>query len=220
MKISLLSLLFFILTFTTKPLHSAESDVVLDIDGNEVRVGPTYYIIPSVLQLLGGGLTFRGSDTKPCQLTVAQDRCNIDTGRPVIFSQYVRTKDGVVRQSTDINIKFINKTKCGESTVWKVSRFGGTSGKFLVTDGGHESRKDEIHYLGSELSLFKINSTESGYYKLVFDPSVRIPPGVPRGELDIFIDNGIRRAQVVEEKTKFEVSFVRVNSPSVKRWGM
>ncbi|KAK6240715.1 hypothetical protein SCA6_006104 [Theobroma cacao] len=87
-------------------------------------------------------------------------------GIPVIFSP-VDTKDnGVIRESTDLNIKFIppGPTACSQSTVSMMDSYDESRGHWFVTTGGVEGDPYALS------SLFRIKGGVS--YKLAYCPSV------------------------------------------------
>ncbi|GAY68670.1 hypothetical protein CUMW_265960 [Citrus unshiu] len=116
-------ILLFAFIATPLPVRgNASPDPVLDIAGKQLRAGSKYYILP-VTKGRGGGLTLAGrSNNKTCPLDVVQEQHSFRNGLPVTFSP-VNPKKGVVRESTDLNIKFDAATSCAQSTVWKLDNF-------------------------------------------------------------------------------------------------
>ncbi|XP_022743286.1 kunitz trypsin inhibitor 2-like [Durio zibethinus] len=162
-----------------------ELDPVLDISGQELRTGTDYYILP-VIRGRGGGLTLASTGNETCPLDVVQEQHEVSNGLPLTFSP-VNVKKGVVRVSTDLNIKFSAATICVQSTVWKLDNDESIQ-KLVVTTGGVEGNP------GSETlsNWFKIEKFEDDY-KLVFCPGVCNNCRPVCGDLGVFIDDGIRR---------------------------
>uniref|UniRef100_A0A2N9F5V6 Uncharacterized protein n=1 Tax=Fagus sylvatica TaxID=28930 RepID=A0A2N9F5V6_FAGSY len=108
----------------------------LDLAGEKLRTGVDYYILP-VIRGRGGGLTLASTRNKTCPLDVVQEQHEISNGLPLTFSS-VNPKKGVVRVSTDLNIKFSAATICVQSTVWKLDKFDESTRQWFVTTGGVE----------------------------------------------------------------------------------
>ncbi|KAF5793902.1 putative proteinase inhibitor I3, Kunitz legume, kunitz inhibitor STI-like superfamily [Helianthus annuus] len=133
---------------------------VLDVHGKYLRTGAIYYVMPVFSDYEHGGLF-------PVNYTsaVAQRR-DYHQGLPLTFSP-VNPKKGVIRLSTDVNIKFLETTGWDiESNVWKV-KYDKALKQYAVMVGGVEGNP------GPETvdNWFKIEKTNNGY-KFVFCPSV------------------------------------------------
>ncbi|KAK0578887.1 hypothetical protein LWI29_017758 [Acer saccharum] len=205
MKPTLLILIsFFIFAFVTKaPLvvtADALPDPVLDINGEKLLAGTDYYILP-VVRGRGGGLTLASTGNETCPLDVVQERNEVENGLPVIFSP-VNIKKGVVRLSTDQNIKFNASTICIQSTVWKLDSHDDSLGQWFVTTGGVEGNPGRE----TTSNWFKIEKFDDDY-KLVFCPSVCDICKVLCRDIGIYIDQatGIRRLALSD--TPFKVMF-------------
>ncbi|KAF7135572.1 hypothetical protein RHSIM_Rhsim08G0010100 [Rhododendron simsii] len=190
-----LSLIIFVFsTFTTNPtkfLVAADSapNPVLDVEGNELRKGIDYYVLP-VIRGNSGGLTLSSTSnaTTACPLDVVQEQHEVDNGLPLTFSP-VNPKKGLIRVSTDTNIKFAIAIVCVRSTVWRLDGYDESVGKSFVTAGGIEGDP------GRETvsSWFRIDEYE-GDYKLVFCPMVCNVCKVRCGDIGVYIDvHGTRR---------------------------
>ncbi|KAJ0957986.1 putative proteinase inhibitor I3, Kunitz legume, kunitz inhibitor STI-like superfamily [Helianthus annuus] len=104
---------------------------VLDVHGKYLRTGAIYYIMPVFSDYEHGGLF-------PVNYTsaVAQRR-DYHQGLPLIFSP-VNPKKGVIRLSTDVNVKFSDTTGWDiESNVWKV-KYDKALKQYAVMVGGVE----------------------------------------------------------------------------------
>uniref|UniRef100_A0A5B6YSL8 Putative tumor-related protein n=1 Tax=Davidia involucrata TaxID=16924 RepID=A0A5B6YSL8_DAVIN len=189
---------------TTNPLMllgaaDAAPNPVLDIAGKKLRTGVDYYILP-VIHGRGGGLTLASTGNETYPLDVVQEQQEVDNGLPLTFSP-VNPKKGVVRVSTDLNIKFSAATICVQSTVWKLD-LDESIGQYVVTTGGVEGNP------GRETisNWFKIeNYGDHHDYKLVFFPTVCNACKVLCRDIGIFVDNGTRRLALSDEP--FRVMF-------------
>ncbi|KAK2642909.1 hypothetical protein Ddye_024672 [Dipteronia dyeriana] len=143
----------------------AAPDVVLDIARQKLHTGTNYYILP-VIRGRGGGLTLASTGKETCPLDVVQERSEVEIGLPLTFSPVNITK-GVIRLSTDQNIKFSASTICVQSTVWKLDSHDDSLGQWFVTTGGVEGNPGRE----TTSNWFKIEKFDDDY-KLVFCPSV------------------------------------------------
>ncbi|KAK4269866.1 hypothetical protein QN277_022967 [Acacia crassicarpa] len=85
MKSSLIAL-FTLFAFIAS---SAKAEFVVDVNGDPVINGGTYYILPYIWALGGGvGLAKTGNET--CPLTVVQSRAEVDNGLPWRISSPLR----------------------------------------------------------------------------------------------------------------------------------
>ncbi|CAK9185561.1 unnamed protein product [Ilex paraguariensis] len=126
-----------------------------------MQVTDYYYIEWPLFRPTTGATLFRaGNET--CPLDVAPVPLN---GIPARISP-VNSDDGVIRESTDLNIKFVFVPPCAQSAVWKV-QYDEESEEYFVRVGGVEGNPgcDTI------TNWFKIEKL-GDYYKLVFCPSV------------------------------------------------
>lgn len=146
---------------------AAGEAAVRDINGNELRRGVGYHIMPTVLW--NGGLTLaRRNNT--CPLNVAQAWSELDSGTPVTFFP-ADPDEKIIRLSADVNIKFSRNssatTACPQSsTVWKFGG-GGGGGRVYVTTGGVLGNPG-CRTLGNWFSIHKYSHS----YKIVFCPAV------------------------------------------------
>ncbi|KAJ8750133.1 hypothetical protein K2173_014048 [Erythroxylum novogranatense] len=154
-----------VLCFLFFALANSAPGPVLDITKQKLRAATEYYILP-VFRGRGGGVTLASTRNKTCPLDVVQEGIEISKGLPVTFSP-VNYKKGVIRVSTDLNIKFSAATICVQSTLWKLDSFDESSGQWFVTTGGVEGNPGRE----TTSNWFKIEKYDDDY-KLVFCPSV------------------------------------------------
>ena len=76
---------FFLLSAFISHLPSATLAFVLDMDGEPLRNGGTYYILP-VLRGRGGGIGRAATGNETCPLSVVQERFEGDIGLPIRIS--------------------------------------------------------------------------------------------------------------------------------------
>ncbi|KAK7256228.1 hypothetical protein RIF29_29667 [Crotalaria pallida] len=81
--------LFFLVAITTH-LPSATAQFVVDTDGNPLRNGGTYYILPLV-RGYGGGIELAQTGNDTCPLTVALSRSEASDGIPITISSLFKT---------------------------------------------------------------------------------------------------------------------------------
>ncbi|PWA81442.1 proteinase inhibitor I3 [Artemisia annua] len=107
-----------ILLFSTISLSLGQQspNQVRDIDGNLVRSSAKYYTLP-VFRGRGGGLTLAATRNELCPLDVVQENMEVIKGLPLAFIP-VNPKEGIIRESTNLNIIFSASSICIQSNVW------------------------------------------------------------------------------------------------------
>ncbi|KAK6921317.1 Proteinase inhibitor I3, Kunitz legume [Dillenia turbinata] len=180
---------------TSVQLLPGNADPVLDTNENIIQAGTDYYILP-VLRGKGGGVTLAGVRNETCPLYVVQEQLEASIGLPLTFTP-VNPREGVVHDSTDLNIKFSAATICVQSTVWKLEDYDEATGQRFVGSGGVEGNP------GRETisNWFKIEKYDDDY-KLVFCPSVCDECRVICGDVGIYIEDEIRRLALSDEPFK------------------
>jgi len=184
---------------------------VIDTEGKKVRAGVDYYIRPVPTTpcdgrgpcVVGSGyVLIARSSNHTCPLSVAV--VEGFRGLAVTFTP-VTPKKGVIRVSTDLNIKTsLTNTSCSESTVWKLDAFDDSTGQWFVTTGGvlGNPGKDTID------NWFKIEEYDDDY-KLVFCPTVCNFCKPLCRNVGVFRDsNGNQRVALTDEpyKVRFQPS--------------
>lgn len=83
----LLSFLFILLASTVVRFSRADAspEAVRDIDGDKLRAGVNYYILP-VIRGRGGGLTLGNLQSETCPLNVVQEQFEVMNGLPTTFA--------------------------------------------------------------------------------------------------------------------------------------
>lgn len=134
---------------------------VIDTDGNVLRSGTNYYVIPAK-HGQGGGLTLARGSGQICPLEVVQEVNEGSKGLPVNFAS--ANKDGIIRENIDLNIKFSDASTCAPNTVWRAEF---SNGKRTLTSQGILGRPGQ----NTISNWFKIGRSNA-HYKLVYCPSV------------------------------------------------
>lgn len=164
-----------------------------DLDGNLVRSGTKYYILP-VIRGMGGGLIPASTRNESCPLDVVQANQEVNNGMPLTFTP-VNPKKGVIRESTDLNIIFSAASTCIQSNVWMLEEY---DGQLIVTSHGVAGNP------GQETisNWFKIEKYED-HYKLMFCPTVCDICKPVCGNIGVVIaKNGSRRLAISEVPLK------------------
>lgn len=105
---------------------------VLDVDGNPLKVGAKYYVLPS-LRGSGGGLTLSrvvDKNVKVCPQDIVQVPKELNPGLPVEF--FPAYPGELIKVNNPINVKFITEmSSCVNFTVWKMDK----KYKYVVSRG-------------------------------------------------------------------------------------
>ncbi|KAJ7970150.1 Kunitz type trypsin inhibitor / miraculin [Quillaja saponaria] len=196
MKTTLLALFVLLFSFTTKPLLGAAAaapEPVLDVSGEKLRAGVNYFVhvVPTRCGGVGvtrcpgggGGLTIASTRnrTYPLDVVLAYNVL------PLTFT-LANSKKGVVRVSTDLNVKFSSLSNILQSKVWKLDYFDKLTGQRFVTAGGVEGNP------GPETirNWFKIEKYGSAY-KFVYCPTVCKFCRVSCKDIGIYVEDGKKR---------------------------
>ncbi|PWA94013.1 proteinase inhibitor I3 [Artemisia annua] len=191
MKLFILAFFLFALSANSAP------SPVLDAFGKNLRAGVEYYVNPEY----NGGLILAKVGNFTCPAGVSQVGKDDYIGDPLTFTP-VNPKKGVIRLSTDVNIKFSGSTMCHESNVWKF-KYDKNIKQYAVMMGGVEGNP------GPETldNWFKIEKTLFGY-KFVYCPSVCSTCKVMCKDLGIVSGfNGMQRLAV--SKDPLSVNFYK-----------
>jgi len=208
--------LAFVLLFvlSSQPLlraTDAAAEPVVDTSGKQVQVGQSYYIIPAMRTFTRCG-KFECLNAEGLSLANIGESCPLDVvvvqrsfGLPLSFSP-VNTNEGVVLESTDLNIMFsTDPSSCDEySPVWKLDHSGGSKGEWFVTTGGCVGKPG----WKTIRNWFKIEKCDAAY-KIVYCPTVCLSSKHLCKDVGVFVDeNGYRRLALsdVPFKVKFQLA--------------
>ncbi|CAH2056737.1 unnamed protein product [Thlaspi arvense] len=166
--VGVLSLCFLFSAIIAKPLFAItgkddEGEPVLDIKGEEVRTDSSYYMVSIIWGPGGGGVSM--ANVSGCPLDVIQLSSDRDYGKPVRLTPLIETTGDVVRQSTNLNIKFSTSTPCNDSTVWRVNQYDDSTKQYFISTGGVEGNLWP-ETIFSRFKIIKINF----FNKLVYCP--------------------------------------------------
>ncbi|WOG93906.1 hypothetical protein DCAR_0313194 [Daucus carota subsp. sativus] len=192
---------FLLVALSTCSLAAADAspDPVRDMDGDILRPGVDYYILPGV-RGMGGGVTLGSTRNESCPLDVVQETFETDNGNLPLSFTMVDPKKGVIRESTDLNVEFNGVTICIQSLVWKLDNY---DGEYVVSTRGVKGNP------GAETleSWFKIEKY-SNNYKFVYCPTVCDFCKPVCGDIGISIKDGFRRLVLSDQP--FMVMFLKV----------
>ncbi|MQI32350.1 hypothetical protein EI016_24570, partial [Escherichia coli] len=107
MKFATTFFALFLLSVLTSHLTSAT--VVPDIDGNPLRNGGTYYILP-VFRGMGGGIERARTGNETCPLTVVQSRSEVSNGLPIRISSPYRI--AIIKEGLPLELSFTFVPTC------------------------------------------------------------------------------------------------------------
>jgi hypothetical protein len=213
MKNTLLAF-FFLFTFLSSPqpllgAAKASNEQVVDTFSKKLRADANYYIIPVIpIHKCGPYGKCRSSGSSLALASIGKT-CPLDV---VVVDRYqalpltfmpVHPKKGVIRVSTDLNIKFSSRATClHHSMVWKLDRFNVSKRQWFITIGGVAGNPgwETIN------NWFKIEKYGDAY-KLVFCPSVVQSFKHMCKDVGVFVDeNGNKRLALsdVPLKVKFQ----------------
>ncbi|KAK7401225.1 hypothetical protein VNO78_12549 [Psophocarpus tetragonolobus] len=198
LSLSLLPLFAFLLNL---PLAFSDDDVeqVKDINGNPIFPGGEYFIMPAIWGPPGGGLTLGQTGNSDCPTTVLQDYTEIFQGIPVKF-KIPGISPGIIFTGTPLEIEFIGKPDCAESSKWLVFVDNAIQ-KACVGIGGAEGHPGQQTFSGT----FHIEKYKVGY-KLVFCIAGS-PTCLDIGRFDAKNDEGGRRLNLTEHEA-FDIVFI------------
>ncbi|KAI7730911.1 hypothetical protein M8C21_013333 [Ambrosia artemisiifolia] len=170
---------------------------IRDTDSNILRSGTNYYIVPA-MHGVGGGLTL-ARDSELCPLEVVQEVSEVRHGLPASFIP--ANKDGIIRESIDLNIKFNEPNTCAPNTVWRVN-LPNAYGQRTLSSRGILGRPGK----GTIDNWFKIKKYEDRY-KLVHCPSVCHTCKPVCEDIGITINEKGRRSLVLNNNKPLKVMF-------------
>lgn len=214
----LLLFYFLLLSFSTKPsiadqvadeeLAARADHIVYDTDGDILRPGAQYYILP-VFRGRGGGLTMGTASGKPtCPLDVIQEPFELLKGLPVTFAP-ANSKIGFIPVSTDLNIKFSGATICVQSNVWKLLKSSNPKKQWSVTTNGVEGNPS----VETVFNWFQIRKFDDDY-KLTFCPVEVCHCRIFCRDISIYHEDNGTRSLALNGDVPFKVKFKKVPKSS------
>uniref|UniRef100_A0A6N2L2F7 Uncharacterized protein n=1 Tax=Salix viminalis TaxID=40686 RepID=A0A6N2L2F7_SALVM len=171
---------------------------VLDADGQPLRSGVEYYVLPGVTDVAGGLTLVDRNGSCPLYVGFAPIGSR---GIPVVFTPRVR--DTIIRESRDFTVEFSGDSICVQSTAWMVGEENPeTARRYIVT--GTEPRPP------STLWYFNIVNN-GGVYSLNWCPEC-LTTNCPRprcGAAGLVDENG--KSLLVLDGPAFPFIFRRAN---------
>nr|1R8N_A Chain A, Kunitz trypsin inhibitor [Delonix regia] len=181
----------------------SDAEKVYDIEGYPVFLGSEYYIVSAIIGAGGGGVRPGRTRGSMCPMSIIQEQSDLQMGLPVRFSS-PEEKQGKIYTDTELEIEFVEKPDCAESSKWVIVK---DSGEARVAIGGSEDHPQGELVRG----FFKIEKLGSLAYKLVF-----CPKSDSGSCSDIGINYEGRRSLVLKssDDVPFRVVFVKPRSGS------
>nr|AAB25433.1 chymotrypsin inhibitor, ECI [Erythrina variegata, var. Orientalis, seeds, Peptide, 179 aa] [Erythrina variegata]prf//1908233A chymotrypsin inhibitor ECI [Erythrina variegata] len=176
---------------------------LVDLEGNLVENGGTYYLLPHIWAL-GGGIEAARTGKETCPLTVVQSPFEVSNGEPIrIASQFLST---FIPDGSPYAIGFANPPSCAASPWWTVVE---TSEGLAVKLLEHKTPEED----DTKFKFQKVSSPNRYVYNLSY---------CQREDDDLKCDQyiGIRRDAkgyrrlVVTNDNPLELVLVKANSPS------
>ncbi|KAI9100784.1 hypothetical protein K1719_024146 [Acacia pycnantha] len=189
--------LFFLFAFIAS---SAKAQFVLDVKGDIVVNGGTYYILPYIWAL-GGGLELAKTGNETCPLSVVQSPFEVEHGLPWTIRSPLKIRDVKSNMALDFF-----------SVEGKVPSCVPSPSKWTIVEGEDGIKSVKIRGFKNTLKgWFKIQQYNSIAYKIVFCPI----NGDSCGNLGISMDDHGNRLLVITDDHPLVVGFVKVESSEV-----
>ncbi|XP_009793041.1 kunitz trypsin inhibitor 5-like [Nicotiana sylvestris] len=167
-------------------LAGSSPSPVLDINGDKVKVGLNYFVLPVIRGRGGGLLPSNVKQNNTCPRDIIQNSDEVQEGLPVVFTPF-NTKKGVVRLSIDLNVRFFTPTICARETIWKLGTYDDKLKQYFIVTGGVEGNPGP-QTLSSWFKIEKLGTD----YKFVFCPSVCKICKVICKDVGIYTKDGVR----------------------------
>ncbi|KAH0669939.1 hypothetical protein KY290_025353 [Solanum tuberosum] len=182
---------------------------VVDIDGNPVKAGAKYFVLPS-LRGSGGGLILSrvvDKNVKVCPQDIVQVPKELNRGRPVEFFPAYPEKTGeFIKVNNPINVNFFfpnEASRCANFTVWKMDK----KYKYVVGRG-------TLGALNRIRNWFRIVPYGKDY-RFVYCPSLCVPCKIKCFDLFISYEERenveVRRLAASGNELPFSVYFKKVD---------
>ncbi|KAI9100862.1 hypothetical protein K1719_024224 [Acacia pycnantha] len=189
--------LFFLFAFITS---SAKAQFVLDVKGDIVVNGGTYYILPYIWAL-GGGLELAKTGNETCPLSVVQSPFEVERGLPWTIRSPLKIRD----VTTNMALDFF-------SFEGKVPSCVSLPSKWTIVEGEDGIKSVKIRGFKNTLEgWFKIKKYTTMAYKIEFCPI----NGDSCGNLGISNDDHGNRLLVITDDHPLVVVFFKVESSEV-----
>ncbi|XP_031496010.1 kunitz trypsin inhibitor 5-like [Nymphaea colorata] len=160
-------------------LAGAQPAWVKDTDGQPLKAGTYYYVLPAQSSSFGG-LYSASRNRVQCPLYVTQIDMSTVDGVPARFAP-VNGMD-LVPLSTDLNVESYNSNICPDPTVWTLAPVDKKTRQTFVKYGGVAGSPGRA----TLRNWFRIEE-EGEHYKLVFCPAVCKTCRVRCGNLGVYL---------------------------------
>eukprot|EP00258_Populus_trichocarpa_P045001 XP_024461020.1 endogenous alpha-amylase/subtilisin inhibitor [Populus trichocarpa] len=176
---------------------------VLDANGQPLRSGVEYYVLPAVTDVAGGLILVNLNNGSICPLFVGQEPLApvVSRGTSVIFTP--RVADTVIRETRDFTVAFTGVTICAQSTAWRVGeRNPETRRRYILAETDPIPSSNAWH--------FNIVKNDQGLYNFQWCPNclTRVCPKPLCGDAGIVVEN--ERRLLVLDGSAFPFIFRRV----------
>ncbi|KAL0701622.1 hypothetical protein Bca4012_057744 [Brassica carinata] len=138
---------------------------VLDVNGDVMFGGSSYYVLPAIWGPTGGGLNLSSLGDTQCPLYIQKEESEVERGIPVKFSNWM-PKVWFVPESQNLNIEMdVAATICVQSTYWWVAPSNLPIMTFWIAAGPKPEHGED-----SSRSFFQIKKTDEFHrgYKITF----------------------------------------------------
>ncbi|XP_031263032.1 miraculin-like [Pistacia vera] len=206
MKIPLVLSFLFLALIASKPLLGAgDPKPLLDINGEKVLTGTPYYIVSAIRGAGGGGVSVFPTRDR-CPRNVIQLPSDLDKGLPLLFSPATENGDGIVYESSDLNIRFYSQDALCLQIVWRVNDYDSSTGEWFITRSGVAGNP------GAEtlLNWFKFERFGNTHsYKIVHCPKVCDTCATLCGDVGVHLLSGTRRLVLKADPGNFLINFIK-----------
>ncbi|CAK7355100.1 unnamed protein product [Dovyalis caffra] len=160
---------------------------VLDADGQPLRSGVEYYILPAATDTAGGLTLVNRNNGSICPLFVGQEPLApvVSLGTSVIFTPRVTVRDNIIRETRDFTVAFTDVvTICAQSTAWMVGERNPEKGRRYILAEMEPRPSSNIWY-------FNIVKNGQGLYNFQWCPNclTGVCPKPLCGDAGIVVEN-------------------------------
>jgi hypothetical protein len=157
---------------------------VLDANGQPLRSGVEYYVLPAVTDVAGGLILVNLNNGSICPLFVGQEPLApvVSRGTSVIFTP--RVADTVIRETRDFTVAFTGVTICAQSTAWMVGEQNPeTRRRYILAETDPNPSSNAWH--------FNIVKNDQGLYNFQWCPNcvTEVCPRPLCGDAGIVVEN-------------------------------
>ena len=181
-----------------------DPEPLLDINGEKVFTGTPYYIVSAIRGAGGGGVSVFPTRDR-CPRNIIQLSSDLDKGLPLLFSPAIENGDGLVYESSDLNIRFYSQDAFCLQMVWKVNHYDSSTGQWFITRSGSAGNPG-AETLHNWFKFERFGNTNS--YKIVHCPKVCDSCASLCSEVGLYEIDGVRRLAIKGERI-FMIAFIK-----------